>query len=655
MGTRSLPGISAVLITRNEAPRIRRCLESLQWADEIVVVDSCSTDGTPDICRQVGARVISQKWAGFAEQRRRALAEASHTWVLSIDADEGVPDDLRKEILDLRKSGFDAEGYLIRRKNLFHGRWVKGGGWWPDAQLRLFQRDVASVTPTELHEGFQVQGRVRTLRGFIEHQTLTSLEAYFDKLRVYASLGAARRMRERPKAMASAWSFLFCPLSQFWKSYVLRGGIKEGCPGFIIAWLSAFSKLATYGTVWERQRNASPPNLLFVDQFSSLIGGGQRVMSALLGELDRARYGLQVVLPGPGPYSTLLEGQGIPVSFHASGRGRLRYLWASLPTVLWYWRFMRQRHIDLFYANCFQAFRLPSLAARLAGIPTVWHKHVLVTRRRTSVTALDMRFYSWFASRIVAVSDAVRRSLCDLGISKRKIEVIPNGVKIVAADASAGAGLARAQLGVADSDRVVGAVTMLRPEKGLEYLLMALSQVLPAIPDLKAIIVGEASEPDRAYGENLSRLAMQLGLEGRVLFTGWMAEPLRIMSEFDVLALPSLREGFGRVLLEAMTLSKPVVASRVGGVPEIVADGVTGILVPPQDVGALALAITRLLTDPKLAREMGEAGRKRVEAQFALQLQVSRVERLIAELTHRLGTTAAAASRATWGKTETLP
>lgn len=639
MGNGAPPKVSAILITRNEAARIRPCLESLQWTNEIVVVDDRSSDGTPEICREYGARVIQQTWSGFAQQRRRALAEASHPWVLSLDADEALTPALRDEILALRARGFGAEGYVVPRKNLFYGRWVKGCGWWPDYQLRLFRKEGARVSDRELHEGFEVLGRVEHLRNPIEHRTLESLDAFIEKLNRYTELATTERLLDKPHERVLAIDFLSHPLSQFWKSYFLKGGVGEGWDGLLISMLAALSKFLTYAGLWERRRNSTRVNVLFVDYFPLLAGGGQKSLLLLLRNLDRSRYAIQAILPAPGPFGDVLAKEGVPVTFRGFKTGRLRYFWESIPTVFWFWRFMRRHRTDLLYANCFNAFRVPAVAARLRGIPTIWHKRVLLPSRGFSISSWDRRFYSLFASRIVAVSGAVRESLRSLGIPGGKISVIHNGIEVPPETALERPGSDRTRWGLADSTRVIGTVSMLRPEKGLEYLVLALPQILPVIPDLKAVIVGSASDSDDAYRRQLEGLIAELGLERYVVLAGFQPEPAQLVALLDVFVLPSLSEGSSRVLLEAMMLRKPVVATRTGGILEIVEDGVTGILIPPREVGSLAGAIVRLLLDRDLARQMGEAGRRRVEKEFSLEEHVRRIEEVIGDLTGRLGTT----------------
>lgn len=214
---------------------------------------------------------------------------------------------------------------------------------------------------------------------------------------------------------------------------------------------------------------------------------------------------------------------------------------------------------------------------------------------------------------LVVVSTYLRQELQGWGLPADRLSVIPNGVRLdglPAGDRQA----VRQELGLRPADQVVGAVGRLEPAKGLVYLIEAAAQLAPQHPDLRVVIVGAG----RLEGE-LHAAVRQHGLEQVVLFTGFRQDVTRCLQAFDLFALPSLTEGIPIALLEACASARPVVASRVGGVPEVIADGEQGLLVPPGDVPALAQAITRLLDDPQLATRLGEAARQRIAARYSLE------------------------------------
>lgn len=226
--------LSVIIITKNEAANIRACIESVAWADEIVVVDSGSSDATAEICRELGAKVFVHNWPGFGIQKNRALSCAMHEWVFSIDADERVTPQLRAAIESvLAKSADDCVSYEISRLSSYCGRFMLHSGWYPDHIVRLFRRDAAKFTDDLVHERLITEGRVGRLDGALLHYAFDDLEEVLRKVNQYSSAGAAMmQQRGRQASLSGAvlrglWSFI--------RSYFLRGGLLDGREGFMLA------------------------------------------------------------------------------------------------------------------------------------------------------------------------------------------------------------------------------------------------------------------------------------------------------------------------------------------------------------------------------------------------------------------------------------
>ena len=182
--------LSVIIISKNEAASIRRCIESVKWADEIVVVDSGSTDNTADICRQLGAKVnVTPDWPGFGPQKNRALDLASHEWVLSLDADEWVTPELRDEILAELKNA-KTVAYQMPRLSSFCGTYLKHGGWWPDHIIRLFRKSQCRFSDDLVHERVLVTGEITTLKQHLMHESMRDLDHVLSKMNAYSSAGA---------------------------------------------------------------------------------------------------------------------------------------------------------------------------------------------------------------------------------------------------------------------------------------------------------------------------------------------------------------------------------------------------------------------------------------------------------------------------------
>ncbi len=246
--------VSVTIITKNEASNIRQCLEGVRWADEIVVVDNGSMDDTREICQAFGARVFSEEWKGFARQKNSAIDKARNEWVLSLDADERIPPELRREIETILKGTPSCDGYRIARQNFFLGRWIRRCGWYPDHNLRLFRKSKGRFLERAVHEKVIVEGRVGYLKSPMEHHTYRSLSDFMERLERYSSL-AAQEMQKEGRAFR-LWDILLRPPGTFLQMYFLRAGFLEGYYGFLLSVLYSFYTLLKYSKLKELQEKA---------------------------------------------------------------------------------------------------------------------------------------------------------------------------------------------------------------------------------------------------------------------------------------------------------------------------------------------------------------------------------------------------------------
>jgi glycosyltransferase involved in cell wall biosynthesis len=231
--------LSAVLIVLNEERHLAGALQSVAFCDEVVVLDGGSTDRTLEIARTAGARVVDgAPWPGFVEQRNRVLDAAGHDWVLALDADERVTAGLREEIEGLRAAGFQHDGYRIPRVAHYLGRWIRGTDWYPDPQLRLFDRRKGRWQGALIHESVKVQGSVGRLRGDLEHHTYLDVSDHMQTIDRYTTLWArqayaeGRRVGPLETVFATGWAFL--------RNYVLKGGFLLGEAGLTVSTLNAY-------------------------------------------------------------------------------------------------------------------------------------------------------------------------------------------------------------------------------------------------------------------------------------------------------------------------------------------------------------------------------------------------------------------------------
>lgn len=249
--------ISATIITFNEQENIREACESLSWADEIVVVDSGSSDQTREIATSLGARVIARDWPGFAAQKQFAVDQTQHDWVFSLDADERVSPELRSSIVALqRKRDSDlADGYRIARRSFYQGRWIKGGGWYPDWQLRLFRKTRGGWGTRHIHESVTMKegARVEKLDGDILHYTCRDSAEHHRMIgERYAPLAAQQMLEEGRRT--SPLKIAAAAPSAFVRSFILKGGFRDGLAGLSIASFAAHHAFLKHIMLWEKQK-----------------------------------------------------------------------------------------------------------------------------------------------------------------------------------------------------------------------------------------------------------------------------------------------------------------------------------------------------------------------------------------------------------------
>jgi len=245
--------LSVVVITVNEEDRLRRCLESVAWADEIVVVDSESEDKTVEIARVFTDHVVVRPWAGFAPQKNFGIDRATGDWILSLDADEEVSPELVREIRTVLAGASASDGFRISRRNIFWDRWVRHGRLYPDWQIRLFRRGRGRFVEHDVHESVEVSGPVGELAGDLVHRSYRDVADFLARTNRYTTLAADEWVRSRKPFGAS--DFVLRPLGRFLSMYVVHRGFLDGWRGFLLAVLYAYYVFIRSVKIWERARH----------------------------------------------------------------------------------------------------------------------------------------------------------------------------------------------------------------------------------------------------------------------------------------------------------------------------------------------------------------------------------------------------------------
>lgn len=248
--------ISVSMTARNEERNLPRSLGSVAgWVEEMVVVINDCDDKTAEVARSFGARVIEHSWEGYRDQKRFALAQTQSEWVLALDADEEVSEQLRADIFEFFENDYrQFDGAVFPRKVWFLGRWITHGDWYPDLSLRLFRRGKGQWSGSPEHDKIELSGPVKRLKGDLHHYSHPTLNSYTSKIGVFSDY-----FLERQLAGGRQWSWIDCLLRPWWRffrAYVLRRGFLDGFPGYYIAKATAFSTLVRYSRLYEHEHQA---------------------------------------------------------------------------------------------------------------------------------------------------------------------------------------------------------------------------------------------------------------------------------------------------------------------------------------------------------------------------------------------------------------
>jgi N-acetylglucosaminyl-diphospho-decaprenol L-rhamnosyltransferase len=376
-----------------------------------------------------------------------------------------------------------------------------------------------------------------------------------------------------------------------------------------------------------------PTPILFLHEASRMSGAEQSLLQ-LVRFLNNRRYKPFIVLPADGQFAQELRARGVVVIVAAFPRVRALIGVFSMIVILQ--RIMRENGIQVIHSNSIRTHMYAAIAGKLEGVPVVWHQRNLIT---TEAVDPD-RAFSFLPDRIICNSHAIARRFMSKGKLLPKVEVVHNGVDIHTFLPSINAQPVREKLHILPHETVVGIASRFGPDKGHEIFLQAARLIMDGFTPghFKFLVVGDAVfDADRWRDGYLKNMARSFGLQEQVIFAGYNDSMPQMYAAMDIFVLASHAEPCGRVILEALSMAKPVIVTRSGGSAEMVQDGVTGILIPSGDPVALAGAILRLVSNKQLSKELGDMGRETVAKHFSIQKNVEQIERIYGELTNTRG------------------
>ncbi len=611
--------LSVVIITLNEEKNIGRCLESVKGvADEIVVVDSGSTDKTIEICNRFKARVIHHPFEGHIQQKNWAISQANFHHILSLDADEALSEQLRNSILSVKKD-WEMDGYKFNRLTNYCGKWIRHGSWYPSKKLRLWDRRKGKWKGENPHDKFIMEKGYRTkhIKGDLLHYSYYSIEAHIEQTNYFSDILADSMYQNRKRV--NFLIILLHPLWRFIRDFFIKFGFLDGFTGLIITVNSSHETFLKYIKLRNHYRDYKLHGKNRVCFFNSTRswGGGEKWHFDISTRLYEKGINPIVVTNKKSELKTRIGEYGIPS--HNIGISNLSFL--NLFKVLHISRFIKQEKVDFLITNLSSDMKVASLAARIAGVPNI------VYRRGSAIPVRDSFINRFFFGKvltgIIANSEETKRTLLARNpnlIEKDKIKVIYNGISIKKYDY----GEVTFKYTSDKNEIILGNAGRLVKQKG-QYRLIQLARILKDKGHkFKILIAG-----DGALHHELITYSRKMGMENEVVFLGFVDDIKGFMQSLDIFLLPSLWEGFGYVMTEAMVCRKPVIAFDLSSNPEIVVHGETGYLAEKDNMSSFANYVENLMRNPALSKQMGENGRKRVEENFTIDKTLSAMENFL--------------------------
>jgi len=611
--------ISVVIITFNEERNIDRCLASVKdIADEIVIVDSYSTDRTEEICLKHGARFIRHKFEGHIEQKNYAITLASYPHVLSLDADEEISPRLKKSLLDV-KENWKYDGYYFNRLTNYCGKWIRHTSWYPARKLRLWDSRKGKWGGINPHDKFILHKGCsqKHLKGDLFHYSYYTINEHLEQIKKFTDILAEAYYRKG--LSASYFRIFFHPLWRFFRDYFLKRGFLSGLYGLIISVNSSHETFLKYVKLRKliKHRLDSPPHKICFFNTTRMWGGGEKWHYDISTRLHNLKH---EVIVFTNKHSELFNRlRDTPIPLYSIKVSNLSFL--SIYKIFKVVKILRRERVKTIIINLSADFKVAGIAAKIAGVKEI------IYRRGSAIpvtnSLLNRFLYRDIATTIIANSIETKRNIFINNahlIPENKVKILYNGLDLELYNKASTQKLYLKQNG----EVILGNAGRLSEEKGHVYLLQLGKLLKEKNISFKILIAGTGRLENK-----LKKMTEQMGLSNQVIFLGFVNDIQSFNESIDIYVLTSMWEGFGYVLVEAMAKGKPVVAFDIKSSSEIIKDKKTGFLVEKKNIEQLAQKIEILINDKALRDRFGIEGRKRVEQFFNMQASLKQIEEII--------------------------
>ncbi len=611
-----MPKLSVIIITLNEEKNIGRCLESISGvADEIVIVDSYSTDRTEEICKEYGTRFIKHAFEGHIEQKNWAITQARYPHILSLDADEVLSDRLRRSILEV-KDNWEFDGYFFNRLTSYCGKWIRHASWYPSRKLRLWDSRKGAWGGMNPHDQFILEkgSGKKFLKGDLLHYSYYSIRQHLVQLNRFSDIAAQSFFKIGRKA--SWFNILFHPGWRFVRDYIIKLGFMDGFYGLVICLNSAHETFLKYAKLRQLHLDANKATREKICFFNSLRtwGGGEKWHFDMSTRLNVMGYDTFVCADPRSELMSRINDTGIP-KFPVSVRN-LSFI--NPVKIIKLRNLFRKEKVGSIILNLSSDLKTAGIAAKLAGVEDIIYRRANAKPVRNTV--LNRYLFRNVITRMIANSEETKRSVLANNpnlIRESRITVIYNGIDLAKRLPVPGTKVYKRQ----NAEIILGNAGRLSEEKGQIYLIHLAENLKEKGISFRILIAGTGKL--RSWLQKQARL---WGVQDEVKFLGFVEEIQGFYSDIDIFLLTSLWEGFGYVMVEAMAEKKPVIAFDIRSSGEVVDDGQTGYLVPRGDVEAMAQKVIQLASDKKKMNELGKKGLERVKSKFTIDQVINNVK-----------------------------
>lgn len=583
--------LSVVIITLNEELNIAKCLDTArEVADEIVVVDSYSTDGTKQICLDYNVSYFEHKFEGYIQQKNFAAAKAKYDFVLSLDADEVLSKQLVSSIIEIKKDTLYG-AYSINRMSHYVDRFIKNGHWFPDKKIRLFKKGIGQWAGRNPHDVFKLfnGGRAPMLNGVLYHYTFNSVFDHITQANNFSEIGS--KQLDDQSTFFLIIKAIFSPFWGFFYGYIGRLGFLDGCHGLIIAVIAANETFLKYAKAVVKILSKDLPlyDVIHISSMKTWRGGEQQVANLLLGQ-RQSGLGVFMITVKNSSLMNFCESNNIPYStlnftngFNFFSAFKIKLLSSRLQA-------------KTVHMHCSPSHTL-AIFSKLFGNPA----NLVLSRRVIFPVRSNFLSYQKFnykgISKIICVSASTKDVISNTVKNKDKLKVIYDGIDIDKFNGQTNLRL-KEKLGLMGK-KIIGNISAIAAEKDYYTFVDVAEDIVHKMPNTHFIIVGSGKEYNNIHSYIASK-----NLEKNISMLGFRKDVPSLLSIIDVFLMTSVMEGLGSTILDAFASKVPVVATNVGGIPEMVVHETTGLLSIPKDVKDLSYNVMRLLEDDTLAQNI---------------------------------------------------